>query len=173
VHKKYLGDSYDLVKRFFSERLVSVGRLYALPCFIPDAISAEFELITGIPVLRKTPNTTFGILLDPDTGIPLPGASATCKHASLEFIVKQERTHNPAYIVCFDQSHHRGKGLGKSDQRAVKQKFLREQGLSSFYYASHAPFLFIAAKVETIDSIFELLVSAGIPEHRLERLALN
>jgi len=83
VKKKYLGDSYDLVKRVFGEVLCDVAPLYADPMFIPKEIHEEFTKVTGIPILPKSKERNVGILLDPTTGISLkPKMSATKKHAS-------------------------------------------------------------------------------------------
>lgn len=91
MHEKYLSDSYDIVKRFWSDRLRPIGMLVAHPRFIPPRIRPQFELMSGIPVLDETnkPNGPFGLFLDPHTGIPLPRSSrqdASAAHAPLAFI---------------------------------------------------------------------------------------
>ena len=45
-------------------------------------------------------------------------------------------------MICFDQSFDRNRGVSKEKQREVKRAFLRERGILSFYYVSHAPFPF-------------------------------
>src|SRR5437867_2849648 len=77
MREKYLGDSYDLVKRFWAESLSPVGRLLAHPGFIPAEMRAQYTLITNIPMLdslnsQNIDSRGFGLLMDPDTGIPLP-----------------------------------------------------------------------------------------------------
>ncbi len=47
----YLGDSYDLVKRFWSESLRSVGPLYAYSRFVPADIRVQYTAVTSIPIL--------------------------------------------------------------------------------------------------------------------------
>src|SRR5438552_17254728 len=42
VHEKYLGDSYDLVKRFWCESLGPVAPLYAHPRFVPSLLMLLF-----------------------------------------------------------------------------------------------------------------------------------
>jgi len=173
VHKKYLGDSFDIVKRFFAERLATVAPLLAHPRFVPTEIRPAFEKMTRMRVLGATeaPTQPFGLFLDPHTGIPLPAAAlrtATVSHAPLQFIADEFARLKPRYVICFDQSHDRGCDLPRSDQRKRKCTELRARNLNSFYYVSHAPFLFAAAERTVLDSLRARLVESGIPEWRLE-----
>jgi len=173
MDKKYLGDSYDLVKRFFAQELCSIARLYADPWFIPKDIQADFGRITGIKMSTEVSDgSTFGLLLDPDTGILAPGRSGGDrgkKHISLRQIIGYfQSSPRPQYLVCFDQSHHRKKGNPPQQQRMCKMTFLSNNGLRSFYYKSHAPFLFVARDLETLRSIRKRLLSAGIPACKIE-----
>lgn len=45
-------------------------------------------------------------------------------------------------VITFDQSNYRLSGLKLDEQRQVKMRYLAKSGLFSFYYVSHAPFLF-------------------------------
>ena len=152
MHEEYLGDSYDLVKRFFCDSLKQIGTLYAHPYFVPVGMGAVYTRITNISILGERPDDPFGLLLDPDTGICLPTQKlegATRKHVSLRFIIELNNKHRPDYIICFDQSAHRKHELSREEQRGQKMKVLQEGGLASFYYASHAPFLFAAQDQKT------------------------
>ena len=121
--EKYLGDSYDLVKRFWREALGPIAPLYAHPKFVPADIQARFTTVTSIPIFDSRPNGPFGLLLDPHTGIPQdPSVRTNAKHASLEFIVETDRELRPRYMVCFDQSSHRTPDLDKKGQRAKKME---------------------------------------------------
>lgn len=64
MHHSFLGDSYDIVKRFWGERLANIAPLIAHPRFVPREIRREFELIVGIPILDegRTPSK-FGLFL--------------------------------------------------------------------------------------------------------------
>jgi len=171
---KYLGDSYDLVKRFWAEKLLPIAPLYAHPKFVPEPIREEYETVTSIPmlVLESVPKAPFGILLDPDTGIPLPGTPkpATVTHATLPFIVDAFERLQPKYVICFDQSYHRQHELSRERQRQTKMKFLNKCGFASFYYVSHAPFLFAAKSTVGLAEIYTRLVALGIPETRFESI---
>ena len=169
----YLGDSYDLVKRFWADTLAPVGRLFAHHKFIPNEIRADYTRVTGVPVLvsEERITTPFGILMDPNTGIPLPTetrTSASSSHAPLPFIVQEIGRLNPAYVICFDQSRHRKRDLDQVGQRDSKRAFLTEYGIQSFYYVSHAPFLFLASDAQVLKAIRLRLESCGIPRWRFE-----
>jgi len=166
MHEKYLGDSYDLVKRLFCQSLGSIATLYAHPKFVPSQMREKYTKLTTIPIYDQRPEGSFGILLDPDTGIAL--GSATRKHVSLRFIIELNNKHRPDYIICFDQSAHRKHELSREGQRGQKMKVLQEGGLASFYYASHAPFLFAAQDENKLRSVFERLTFHGIPKERFE-----
>jgi hypothetical protein len=169
----YIGDSYDLVKRFWAEGLCSVASLYAHPRFVPTAIQAEYTAVTSVPILASPspPDGSFGLLLDPNVGVPFPIESnwhVTASHAPLQFVLQVFEQLKPIYVICFDQSYHRKSELSRPQQRDAKRAFLREKGIVSFYYVSHAPFLFMAKRPEDLDAIRGRLVSLGIPEVRLE-----
>lgn len=170
MKRSYLGDSYDIVKRFWSESLRSLGPLYAHPRFVCPELQVPYTAMTSIPILHPNPQKPFGILLDPHTGIPLPEKPdrATPSYASLGFLIHVNTQFHPDYMICFEQSHHRRHTLGRKDQRELKRKFLSDSGILSFYYVSHAPFLFMAASPETIAAIRYRLASLGLPSNRFE-----
>ncbi|SRR6266568_476018 len=174
MNKKYLGDSYDLVKRYWAESLHSVAPLFAHSRFILNEIRSQYFLLTTIRILDphgSLPETPFGILLDPDTGIPLPSCSrekATAKHSPLKFILDVNEQLKPQYIICFDQSHRRQNGFSMRDQRTEKRNFLQERGLGSFYFESHASFLFASQFSNVLEVLRNRLVTAGIPLNRLD-----
>jgi hypothetical protein len=87
---------------------------------------------------------------------------------TLSFMVQTDDELHPQYMVCFDQSHHRHHELSREQQRAKKMQFLQSHGIASFYYVSHAPFLFMARKAEVLQVIRDRLTSLGIPTTRLE-----
>lgn len=168
MHEDYLGDSYDLVKRFLAETLRPVGKLYADSEFVPDRIRKEYVHLTRIAILGdESPESPFGVLLDPDTGFTL--SRETPKHVTLKSILDLNQRNHPDYVVCFDQSHHRKHELNREGQHAAKMRALSESGLSSFYYESHAPFLFMAQDEQILRKLFDHLVAAGIPIDRLRR----
>ncbi len=102
----YLGDSYDLVKRFWREQLRCVAPLYFHPKFIRPSSHNRFTKLTTIPVLDldHLPKTKYGLLLDPDTGIPdAENVKASFTHAPLRCIAKINKKLKPEYMIYFDQ----------------------------------------------------------------------
>jgi len=75
MKRRYLGDSYDAVKRLWQQVLAVNAPLYAEPRFIPIELRADFTRLTCIPILSDRPAAPVSILNDPDTGIRLPGES--------------------------------------------------------------------------------------------------
>jgi len=164
MDESYLGDSYDLVKRFFCQTLYPIAPLYAHAQFVPSEIREAYVAATTIPFFSVPPQGPFGILLDPDKGVCL--GRATRKHASLSLIVELHQRFCPKYIVYFDQSFNRN--LDLKEQMRAKGDLLQRHGLQALYYVSHAPFLFTAQDSDTIDQILRRLLAAGIPKCRFE-----
>jgi|GEM_PF-532688 len=171
MQDKYLGDSYDLVKRYWADSLRDIAPLFAHPRFVPAELRVRYSSLTTITILEPATERPCGILLDPDTGIPRPSESrsaASAKHATLPFILRVQEELHPEYMICFDQSVHRSATLPKGEQRQLKMSWLMEHGLASFYYVSHAPFLFMAPQISMLQSIRDRLITLGIPESRFE-----
>jgi hypothetical protein len=171
MKRNYLGDSYDAVKRLWQQTLVDSAPLYAEPRFIPLELRSDFTRLTRIPILSDQYPSVFSILNDPDTGIRLPGEinqSVALKHTSVKAILEQLRIQKPSCIITFDQSHYRHIDLTHGEQRLAKMRSLSERGAFSFYYVSHAPFLFAFPTSSAREEVRTLLLHTGIPEGRLE-----
>lgn len=174
MHRDFLGDSFDIVKRFWAERLTGIAPLLAHPRFIPSDVRRDFERLVCIPVLdeERTRDRAFGLFLDPDTGIPLPGSTtqkATRSYAPVSFVTTELLRLRPRYLICFDQSHDRMCGHPKLEQRRMKLAAFRSHQVACMYYVSHAPFLFAALEETDLDLVRRRLVESGIPEGRFER----
>jgi hypothetical protein len=173
MKREYLGDSFDAVKRLWQQLLQEWAPLYANPKYIPDDLHREFTLLTGIRMLPANPQMPFSILNDPDTGIHLPGRQNQQEgrtHISIASIVDQFRKTNAMCTVTFDQSNYRRKKLSLCEQRAKKMLSISDNGLKSFYYVSHAPFLFVTADARTLMILKNLFLKNGIPGNRLEEI---
>jgi hypothetical protein len=178
VRDIYLGDSYDIVKRFWRAVLRHVAPLYAHPKFVPDTLQEDFTALTEIPLLnlQRLPPEHFGVLLDPDTGIPHPNARSqrvSRKHAPLKFISELFSDCGALYVVCFDQSRVRSKIEKLETQHEKKRKHLFSLGVFSFYYVSHAPFLFMAKQDDIITKVRKAILDAGVPETAGGRIRLQ
>ncbi len=121
MRELYLGDSYDLIKRFWSESLRSIAPLYAHPRFVPSGIRTQYAQVTGISVFDAPPLGPFGILLDPPTGIPLPSESAngaTASHASQSKSFCSSTDSSPSTTFLMRRIHGELKKAGYRDFRA-------------------------------------------------------
>jgi hypothetical protein len=169
MEREFLGDSYDLVKRFWVNSLSPIAPIFADETFVPKEIREEYTLITRIPVFNPSIEHPYAVFLDPCTGIPSPRnptRNATRKYAPLPFLVNIFERYHPKFLICFDQSF--GFNEEKKDCMREKLNVLTSRGLFAFYYTSHANFLFVSESDSTIGSIKERLMSAGIPVKRLE-----
>ena len=171
MKRDYLGDSYDAVKRLWQQVLQDSAPLFAEPRFLPPELRLDFTRLTNIPMLPPQPPAVFSILNDPDTGIRLPAEdnqSETRTHTSITAILHQFQQHSPRCIVTFDQSDYRHSDLKRDEQRLAKMRSLSAGNAFSFYYVSHAPFLFAFPTLGALQDIRALLLRAGIPENRFE-----
>lgn len=129
--RKYLGDSYDAVKRLWQQAFSPWAPLYANEYFIPNDIQADFTRLTGIPMLRDAPSGVDSILNDPDTGIRLPDEKnqrESRKHISLATIRRQLQSDAVHTVVTFDQSVYRESNLKLAEQRWSKMRALAARG---------------------------------------------
>jgi hypothetical protein len=171
MKRDYLGDSYDAVKRLWQQALSEWAPLYAEPRFIPKAIQEGFTRLTAVPMLHSAPSGPYSILNDPDTGIRLPGEenqNESRTHIALPTIHEQLRHCGPRVVITFDQSDYRHSGLKLDRQRQAKMRLLSKAGVFSFYYVSHAPFLFACPDADTRQKLRQRLVALGIPSDRFE-----
>jgi hypothetical protein len=172
MKREYLGDSYDAVKRMWQELLSGWAPLHAEPRFLPRELRQDFTQLTRIPMLTNGRPVPYSILNDPDTGIRLPGEQNQTEgrtHISIQTIIDQLRNNGVRCVITYDQSHYRNIELNLNEQRQAKMSRLAEEGLHSFYYVSHAPFLFAVPDTDALQQIHEILKNAGIPEDRLDR----
>ena len=168
---KYLGDSYDVVKRLWQQALKDWAPLYANPDFIPIVLRTQFTKMTLIEMQPDEPETPYSIFNDPDTGIRLPnGVSQTegTGHIRLQTIVDQLRESAVRCVVTFDQSYYRSHKFGDAaKQREIKMRHLAAKKCQAFYYESHAPFLFAFRDEKTKQDLRRRLISFGLPNIRI------
>jgi hypothetical protein len=143
--------------------------LYAVARYIPPDVQEPFTRLTGIPIARVPIEGLHSLLNDPDTGIRLPGKlnQSEVKHISLPTIVGQLTDPQVHCVVTFDQSNYRNCG-SLSIQRLRKIEALLAEGIHSFFYVSHASFLFAGRTKDGLQRVMSLVQEAGIPSSRLE-----
>jgi hypothetical protein len=169
MDQNFLGDSYDLVKRFWAENLSSIAPIYADERFVPEEIRKDYTQITRLPIFNSSVAHPFAIFLDPCTGIPSPKRGArkpTKKYAPLLFIIDVFEKFHPKFLICFDQSF----GFNENMESCMKEKLnvLTTNGLCGFYYTSHANFLFVGKSADVTNVLRQRLLDKGIPEWRLK-----
>jgi hypothetical protein len=173
MKRAFLGDSYDAVKRMWQELLVDSAPLFAEPRFIPESLRHHFTRLTRIPLLVDKPRGRFSILNDPDTGIRLPSAQNQREgrtHVRVGTVIKQLEG-GAECVITFDQSYYRNSKLSRGEQRRGKMRQISKAGFYSFYFVSHAPFLFAASDIHALKRLRRILKDAGIPEERIEQVS--
>ena len=168
MHEKYLGDSFDILKRFWVDLLSPTATMLAHSRFIPADLRPRFTQLTGAAIYDPADAMTSGysLLLDPHTGIPLPDAvdqDLCVSHAPIDFIASLFDDPHLSFVACYDQTVKRKADFSLVDQLDAKRTQLLTHDIPSFYYVSHAPFLFASRSRATLHSIRQCMIDAGIP----------
>jgi hypothetical protein len=150
MNPAYLGDSYDLVKRFFCRELSLLGYSVVVDPMLTGEWSATegqfYRLIGAEPAGPGRPlSQRAALFLDPDTGIKEKGGK---QHASFDRLA-QECT-NYRLVFAFDQSFSRQ--AKAANVMREKLSALQARGCYGMYYDSHARFIFVATSVRLIGS---------------------
>ena len=163
----YLGDSYDLVKRFWCRELSNLGYAVAVdPMFTGEWNGREQSFLDLIGAETAKPTRVHAsksaLFLDPDTGVNSKGGP---KHVSYERLASEAKRHD--LVFSFDQSFSR-----QHDAATVmdsKLTALHALGCHVMYYDSHARFLFAATDQERLDELHAGVVALGLPTTRIRR----
>lgn len=184
MRMKYLGDSYDVVKRSLLAGLAGVGPWLMHPMLTEaDDVEhlAHLERMIGADALSsalltsKTDRQTYfaacasagHLFIDPNTGLRIK--RITGKRAPdflfLDELVELAKARPGALTIVFDQSLSRASRLADLKN---KLHHLREHGLTSFAYDSHACFVISGYDGLLVDRARMRLIDAlGLPECRL------
>ena len=165
MNPTFLGDSYDLVKRFFCGELHSLGYILEVdPMFTGSWNGNEerFFRLIDVPPPGDASNapSASALFLDPDTGVNEKGGK---QHVSFERIVQEAARYN--LVFSFDQSFSRQ--APPREVMVAKLASLRERGCHGIYYDSHARFLFASNCVSRLIELTDHLVGLGIPPERM------
>lgn len=172
MRSEFLGDSYDIVKRFFCETLRSLGyTVYIDPLFTGDWSAQErktFYHFLGVKPYAgaKPASGVTAIFLDPDTGVNEMGSPS---HVSYQRLVEEAKNHS--VVFAFDQAFSRAGEAGPKLQAKLQK--LSELGCAALYYASHAHFLFVSRERERLAQLRGELLARGLPASRLIEAAPN
>jgi hypothetical protein len=159
MQAKFLGDSFDIVKRLWADRLrcVAATRSPAVAAVGRVAAAGRLRLRTLLRPAHRDPVSD-----DKDRGKASASQrlSATCVGSSHAF------GHSTSSV-----STNATNGPVDSEERPSGTRGVMHSGhgLESFYYASHATFLF-AGGAQALDQVMCALVDAGLPPCRFERM---
>lgn len=165
MRPEFLGDSYDLVKRFFCETLRSLGySVFIDPLFTGTWSGQEktFYRFLGVETLKGVLPIVApaALFLDPDTGL---NEKRSQRHVSFNRLVTEIKKYSLVFV--FDQSISRNR-----DKRSILEEKLEDLGklgCPAFYYSSHANFVFASNEAERLQRLQEKLLSLGLPGFRL------
>jgi hypothetical protein len=163
MNPTYLGDSYDIVKRFFCDVSRSLGyTVYVDPMFTgswPRSASRSFLRFLGARELATSVTGPAVLLIDPDKGIrERPGPAHTT------FSAIAARCQQFAFCIVFDQSFSRGPHV--RDGLVRKLRSLRALGIRGVYFDSHARFLICGKKPAPVMRFQKALTETGLPRER-------
>jgi hypothetical protein len=164
MNPNYLGDSYDIVKRYFCEAMRLLGyHVYVDPMPTGDwcgqiDMFLRFLNARSHTELTKQPAALF---LDPDTGVR--SGKETEFHTSLQRVASECMRYD--LVFAFDQSFSRSSPPRL--QMDAKLSALAKLGCFGMYYDSHARVLFASRNSERIVQLSKLLVDQGLPAQRL------
>lgn len=163
----YLGDSFDIVKRFFCGAMCELGyAVYIDPMFTgtwsgEDEAFGRFVGATHILHRDSTQQKT-ALFFDPDTGVKdLP----TTAHVSFDRLAQALGDYQ--MVFAFDQSFTRNSA--PRDQMNQKLAQMRSRGCDGFYYDAHARFLFLSRDADLLGDLERHLCGLGLPGRRLIR----
>ncbi len=166
MNPQWFGDSFDIVKRFFVERLNEIGYHVVVDPMLTGewgGLEHSFYAFLKAQPLSDKIESKSALLLDPDTGI---GNKKTRQHVTIKCIAEQLIKHD--VVFSFDQSFSRGGSA--TEKIREKLNLLNETGNYGFYYDSHARFLFAASSIESLNQIEKQILHSGLPATRLVKL---
>jgi len=167
----WFGDSYDIVKRFFTEALTSLNyKVYVDPMLTESWGSKQdeinyYKLLNAFPISHLDSECiSKALLIDPDTGVK-DGNSK--HHVSFQQISEMLGLFD--ILISFDQSFSRG--VDHQNQIQNKLAELEKFGCHGMFYDSHARFLFASKNVVLLNELESRLIENGLPNRRLIRKA--
>jgi len=165
MNPSFLGDSYDLVKRFFCFELRALGyRVIVDPMFTGawKGREREFFSLIGVAMDATAPphSARTALFVDPDTGVKHKGST---QHVSFDRLAQEASSH--ALVFSFDHSFSRQ--AKPIEVMKAKLSALKDRSCHAMYYDSHARFLFVSKHEKPLRELRTHLVSLGLPTERL------
>ncbi len=165
MNPRYLGDSFDIVKRFFCKTIKGLG----YDVFIDPMLTGKWEgeeltfyRFLGVRHVREwsSGKRSSALFVDPDTGVNEQGDR---KHVSFDRLASELETH--ALVFAFDESFSHGADAGKVIRGKLDAMSVR--GCHGLYYNSHARFLFVAQEAARLVLLRRRLHKLGMPAPKL------
>ncbi|GEM_PF-1029969 len=179
----FIGDSYDIVKKFMIQSLAPDAKWVAFPMFSdeisPDRIKAferfiDIQVISTNIITASTNRTKHlaasehhrHIFIDPDTGIKLEPTNSVKRNKYVfgEELVRLCKQSPERLLLVFDQSVQRGK-----ENQSIEKKlnYFQSHDLCAFAYVSHACFVVLSASNSVCRNAYDRLLDSGLPSWRL------
>jgi hypothetical protein len=170
MKRKFLGDAYDLAKRFILDSTRPISEVFCIPMFtdFPENEKEMFSRLIGVPIIKEQINDVNndlygkGVFLDPNTGITDEPSREHVSFDQIAFLLEK----GAKFVIVFDQSFVRKKDKSKKEQVIKKLEKLQRKKIEAFYYVSHASFLFASKNRDTATQLKEQLLKRGIPEDK-------
>lgn len=166
MNSRYLGDSFDIVKRFFCDNIRALGYDVFVDPMFTDALRADedrfYQFLGARNVSACLPGTSpSALFFDPDTGVREAKGK---QHVSFDRLVVALDSH--ALVFAFDQSFSR---LTDGPPTLMRHKLqaLNARGCHGFYYDSQARFLFTTRDEGRLLKLRDHFYKLGLPEFRL------
>jgi hypothetical protein len=164
MNSSFIGDSYDLVKRFFCFELRALGyKVVVDPMFTGEwkGRKRDFFSLVGatMDATAPLPSARTALFVDPDTGVRHKGSP---KHVSFDQLAQKVSRH--ALVFSFDQSFSRQ--ANPVEVMKGKLSALTDRSCHAMYYDSHARFLFVSKEEKLLRELRAHLVSLGLPTER-------
>ncbi len=165
MNPEQLGESCDIVKRFFCETMRSLDyTMYIDPMLPPESEGADSEILAlfGARDARhyQPRGTRSCLLIDADKGISTRQGT---KHVSFNHIAREAKRHS--VVLVSDQSFSRSTDRKVQMARKLREMNLRD--LYAFYYDSNVKFLFASRNESHLESVKLRLRAMGLPDRRL------
>ena|ERR1035437_3079743 len=180
MKENYLGDSFDIVKKFLIQSLAPGAEWVAIPMFSHEFKSDDiqaFEEFLGVQVISKSVITKYNrigyltaldqyhyIFIDPDKGIRLKPTDSV-EHISGEELVKLCREIPTRLLLVYDQSFDRGKK--RDEEIEEKLSYFQKERIYRFMYKSHACFIVLSASEAVCQNAYDHLLNSGLPGRKL------
>jgi len=164
MNPAHLGDSHDVVKRFFCESARSAGyAVYVDPMFTGDWSARQRAMFLRFLGAQErgavVPQSPAALLVDPDTGIRAAPGRSCATYASIA-----ENCGQFALVIVCDQS--RSRGANARSALTAKLTKLRTLGIRGIYYDSQARVLVCGKSSARVMRFQKVLIQAGLPPAR-------